>query len=90
MLFRSYPVNSNGTAAEFAGLPFAVGGLTGNTPGRSGATISETNYGSLVGLLQGLNSANTNVAFRNGTAGGSLTNANISGKYFYCSGMYSI
>ena len=89
-VFISYPVNADATAAEFAGLPFAVGGLTGDTPGRSGATINVTNYGSSVGLLQGLNSGTTNVAFRDGTTGGSLTNADISGKYFYCSGMYSI
>jgi hypothetical protein len=88
--FVAYPVTANGVDAEFGGLPFAVGGLGGNTLGRSGATVNVTNYGSAVGLLQGLSSANTNVAIFNPGTAAALTNANMSNKYLYCSGMYSI
>lgn len=85
-----YPANADGSNAEVAGLPFAVGGLTGNAEGRAGGVINTTNHGGTLGVLQGLASANTNFAIYDATTTTNITNAGLSGKNFYASGMYSI
>jgi hypothetical protein len=87
--FIQYPVTANASAAEIVGLPFAVGGLTGNTPGRSGGVVNVTNLGSPLGILQGITST-TEFAFYNSQSGAAITNADMSGKYVYCSGTYSL
>lgn len=85
----TYPTTASGAAAEVGGLPFAVGGLTGNSEGRAGARVDVSNVGSAVGIYQGLTSS-TELAFVNPTSAATISNATLSGKTLYCSGTYTV
>jgi len=87
--FITYPATANGSNAEVSGLPFVVGGLTGNAEGRAGARVDVTNLGSVVSILQGV-TGSQEFAFYHPTSGAAITNATLSGKYMYCSGSYMI
>lgn len=86
--FVSYPTTANGSNAEIGGLPFPVGGLSGDQEGRSGGRVDVTNAGAM-GILQGVTS-NTELAVVHPTTGAAVTNATLSGKYLYLSGCYSL
>lgn len=87
--FIIYPATASGASAEVGGLPFAIGGLTGNAEGRAGGRCDLSNVGSDVGVMQGVTS-NTEFAFYSPTALTAITNATLSGKQLYCSGTYSL
>lgn len=87
--YFAYPATADGTNASIGGLPYVIGGLGGNTEGRTGATVQVSNYGADVGLLQGIAST-TSFSFYSQSTATNLTNANLTGKYFYCSGMYTL
>lgn len=87
--FVQYPVTASGANAEIGGLPYTIGGLTGAAPGRAGGAVNDSNYGAEVGILQGITSSNE-LAIYNPFADTPITNASVSGKYFYISGMYSM
>jgi hypothetical protein len=87
--FFTYPATVDATNAAIAGLPYAVGGLGGFTEGRTGANVQVSNYGAAIGILQGIAST-TSFSFYNQSTANNLTNANLSGRYIYCSGMYTL
>lgn len=87
--FVTYPATANGSNAVIGGLPFSVGGLSGNSEGRAGGHVDVSNLGSVAGILQGAAGATT-ISIVNPQTNASLTNANVSGKSFYLSGSYSL
>jgi hypothetical protein len=87
--FITYPSTANTSNAAIAGLPYAVGGLGGNTEGRTGANVQVSNYGAAIGILQGIAST-TSFSLFNPITAAALTNANLSGKYIYFSGTYTL
>lgn len=81
-----YPATASGSGAVLAGLPYSVNTFGGSV-GRAGGHVDLSNVGSAVGIFQGITSATT-LDFYSPTALTPITNATLSGKELYCSGMF--
>jgi hypothetical protein len=79
-----FPAQSDGNLALFTGLPFTPA----NTEAAVGnCTVSNTDYGA---ALYGRVAANLPRWYFSDSSGNLLTNANLSGKYAYFGGSYSV
>ncbi len=83
-----FPTTANASNTNIGGLPFAVNKST-NSMGRGGASVSLSNVGSAVGVMQG-EPTTSNFQFWNPTALTQITNVTLSAKQLYIEGWYVV